>query len=312
MKPRYLAIACSTLLAVGLAAPAIAAPDKETRQMMSDIRMLQEQGQQLQNLIGQLTETLKTIDTRLNTKIDDQANALRKSLADQKLVVDSVSRDIGVLREKVDETSVRLGSLGQEVDALRELVTQINTRTTYVPFPADDPTAIAPTTTDPSAPSASAPTAAPIPAPAPQVANTPAAAAGASPKRMFEAAQADYYGGNFALAITSLDGFLKSFPKAQEAAEAQLLIGHSYLNDRQYDKALEAYDATIRNYPTSNWVREAYYKKGLSLQSLGREDEAREAFNVVVQKYADSPEAGLASQRLASMKPQAATQGARD
>jgi len=311
MKPRYLAIACSTLLAVSLAAPALAAPDKETRQMMSDIRMLQEQGQQLQNLIGQLTETLKTIDTRLNTKIDDQANATRKSLADQKLVVDTVSRDIGVLREKVDETSVRLGSLGQEVDALRELVVQINQRTTYVPVPADDPSAVAPATADPAAPPASVPT----PAPAPQVATTPptpAAAAGASPKRMFEAAQADYFVGNFALAISSLEGFLKSFPKAQEAAEAQLLIGHSYLLDRQYDKALEAYDATIRNYPTSNFIREAYYKKGLSLQSLGREDEAREAFNVVVQKYADSPEAGLASQRLASMKPQAATQGARD
>ena len=45
------------LLGISLAAPAWAA-DKETLQMMADIRMLQEQTQQLQNLIGAVGEAL--------------------------------------------------------------------------------------------------------------------------------------------------------------------------------------------------------------------------------------------------------------
>ena len=62
------------LLGIGLAAPARAA-DKETLQMMADIRMLQEQTQQLQqqlqSSIEQLAATLKAI----NSRVDEQAAA---------------------------------------------------------------------------------------------------------------------------------------------------------------------------------------------------------------------------------------------
>ena len=55
---------------------------------MADIRMLQEQTQQLQqqvvSAVEQLSATLKTI----NSRIDEQAGTTRKSFADQKLAVD--------------------------------------------------------------------------------------------------------------------------------------------------------------------------------------------------------------------------------
>ena len=49
-----------TLLTVALAAP-VSAADKETRQMMADIRILQEQSQQLQNLITCLLYTSRCV-----------------------------------------------------------------------------------------------------------------------------------------------------------------------------------------------------------------------------------------------------------
>src|SRR4051812_12575868 len=104
----------SMVVALGLtavlAAPAQSA-DRETRQMMADIRILQEQSQQLQNLIAGLTTTLNEAVKALNTRIDDQTNANRKSFADQKLTVDAMANDVRVLREKVDDNSVRVGSL---------------------------------------------------------------------------------------------------------------------------------------------------------------------------------------------------------
>src|SRR6059036_1433262 len=55
------------LLLVGAAAPARAA-NKEHQQLMADIRMLQEQAQQRQNILGALNESIKAVNGRL----DDQ------------------------------------------------------------------------------------------------------------------------------------------------------------------------------------------------------------------------------------------------
>ena len=99
------------LLAAALvtAATPASAANKEHQQMMADIRMLQEQAQLLQNLLGTLNETLKAVNARL----DDQTNATRKAFADQKVIIDTLSSDSRVIREKLDDNNVRLGSLNQ-------------------------------------------------------------------------------------------------------------------------------------------------------------------------------------------------------
>src|ERR1700704_1352738 len=97
------------------AAPPARAANKEHQQLMADLRMLQEQSQQLQNLIGSVTEALKAVNTRL----DQQAETTRKNFADQKLVIDNLSNDARVIREKLDDNNVRIGSLTPEGDSLR-------------------------------------------------------------------------------------------------------------------------------------------------------------------------------------------------
>ena len=103
---------------VAAAAPA-AAQSKREMQMMADIRMLQEQTQQLQQqlatALAQLSETLK----QLSARQDDQTAATRKGFADQKLTVDQIGSDLRVVKERVDESNVRITSLSQEVEALR-------------------------------------------------------------------------------------------------------------------------------------------------------------------------------------------------
>ena len=75
------------------------AADKEQRQLMADVRILQEQAQQLQNLIGALNTALTEALKALNTRLDDQSGVNRKALADQKLVIDNLSNDVRVIRE---------------------------------------------------------------------------------------------------------------------------------------------------------------------------------------------------------------------
>ena len=100
-------------LALALLAPgsAYAAANKEHAQLMAEIRMLQEQQQQLQAMLGNLGDAMKA----LSAKLDDQAGATRKAMADQALTLNGIGDTVRVLREKVDDTTVRVSSVSQEI-----------------------------------------------------------------------------------------------------------------------------------------------------------------------------------------------------
>jgi tol-pal system protein YbgF len=265
----------TALLAPAVATPALAI-DKEHRQMEADLRMLQEQSQQLQNLLGSITDAIKA----LNAKIDDQANANRKAMADEKLLVDNLTNDVRVIREKLDDNNVRLGSLSQEIDALRRGVQQMASR----PAPSD---------AAPGAPGA------PSDTPPPSATPTSAAPVGVSPQQIWDAAFSDYTIAQYDLAIQGFQSFIQYFPKDDRADDAQVYIGHCYMQAGKNDKAVEAYDMAIRNYPGGNAIPDAYYRRGLALRNLRQLDRAKESFETVIKNYPDSAAASLARQQLA-------------
>src|SRR5690242_18552233 len=287
MKTKTLGALLSLAFAGTLTLPApAAAADKETRQMMADIRILQEQSQQLQNQISALIATLNESIKAVNARMEEQTNANRKSMADQKLVIDTISNDLRVLREKVDDNSVRVGSLGQEIDALRQSVSAIGTRPAGLETPPGDPAAAGAAPTDPAAPPVAG-----------------AAAVGTSPKKLLDGALADYFAGQYDLAALGFESYVRTFPQSPEAPEAQLRAGNSYLQTAKNDKAVDAYDVVIRTYPKSSSVAEAYLKKGQALMNLKQYDRAREAWDYVVKNFPpDNASVSIAQQRLIDLK----------
>src|ERR1700722_14540324 len=273
-------------LAAAIARPAYAA-NKEHQQLMADIRILQEQAQQLQNLIGSLTTTLSEGLRAVNARLDEQTNTTRKAFADQKLVIDALTSDLRIVREKVDDNNVRIGSMAQEVDALRQSLQQ--QAASRPPASADSPDAAVAAT---SVPADGAPTGA-------RAAAT-TLALGASPQRLYDQALSNYWAGLWDLAIEGFTSYIRSFPRSDMADDAQVAIGNSYLQDGKNDKAVEAYDLAIRTYPTGNAIPEAYYKKGLALKNLRQLDRAREAFEYVSRTYPDSDAGRLAKQQLST------------
>jgi TolA-binding protein len=263
-----------------LATPASAA-NKEHQQLAADIRMLQEQAQLLQNMLGTLNETLKAVNTRL----DDQSNAMRKAFADQKLLIDNLSSDLRVVREKVDDNNVRIASLTQELDALRQAVQQMGTR---------------PPTTD----AAGAPLPNPAGAPPPDVpaAANPPPPVGVSPKQLYDTAWADYTGGQWDLAIQGFEAYLRSFPKSEQACDAQVNIGKAYDYAGNKQKALEAFDKAIRDYPNGKGLPDAYYQKGLILLDLKQPDKAREVFESAAKIDPEGSAGRMAKQKLDQLK----------
>lgn len=273
-------------LAIALVTPADAA-NREHQQLMADIRMLQEQSQQVQNLIGSLTGSLSDGLKVMNARLDEQTSATRRALADQKLVIDNLSNDVRVIREKLDDNNVRIGSLTQEVGALRQSLQQLSTRLR----PTAEADAVGVGT--PSVVSTVTAGAQP-----------PAPAIGMSPQKLWDTAYSDYTSGQWDLAIQGFDMYIKSFPKSDTADNAQVNIGNAYLNDGKPNRAVEAYDRAIRAYPGGDAIPEAYFKKGLAWQNLKDLDRAREAWEYAVKNFPDSDGGRISKQRLDQLRKQ--------
>jgi tol-pal system protein YbgF len=270
-----------SLLVIG-ASPAAAA-DKAHQQLMAEIRMLQEQQQQLQQMMGALAETLKTV----TTKIDDQTGANRKAFADQKLLIDNVAEGVRVLREKADDTNVRLSTVSQELDAVRQAVASMPPTSATAPAPGQEPGA--PTGEPGAAGGAGA---------VPGATTPPGSAPLISPQRMYDNAYSDYMAGQYDIAIQGFNAFIASFPRSDKADDAQLNIGNALYSAGKYNEAVAAFVKVTTNYPQSDSVPIAYYKLGLTYEALKQVDLARKAFETVTQKYPAAYEAILAKQRL--------------
>jgi tol-pal system protein YbgF len=280
---RRISLSLVALALLAATAPAGAA-NREHEQILADIRMLQEQNQRLQLALVTLAEALKTV----SAKIDESNAATRKGFADQKLFTDGVGGDLRVLREKLDETSVRLTSLSQDVDGLREIIPQAGSAAA-VPLTPADPNA-------PQTPGSATPSpGATVPAP---VAAMPAGT-GTTPKRLYDTAYADYTAGQWSLAVQGFETYLKSYPKSDLADDAQYYVGESYSGDSKFREAVIAYERMIRDYPQSDILPEAWYKVGITYERLAQPDKARAAYEFAVKTFPESNDAvRLSKQRL--------------
>ena len=262
------------------AAPAAAGPSKEYLQLLAEIRMLQEQNQQMQQLFGSLQDTLKTVTTRL----DEQAASSRKAMADQTLSINNIGDTVRMLREKADDTNVRVATVAQEIQALRQALAS-----------QPPPQSVMPTQTSPGGGDTTG-------APAggtPQAPAAPSVPIGVSPQRMFDSAYDDFSTGRFDTAIKGFELFIQTFPRLPQAAMAQFNIGASYFNMGKWSEARDAFQAVTVNYPQETDANaQAYFKLGQTYEQLKQVDLAKKAYETVVQKYPASFQRTQADQSL--------------
>jgi len=274
------------LLLTSSVTPASAQSQRE-RQMMADLRMLQEQTQLLQQQLTAAIEQLNTTLKTINSRIDDQNAATRKSFADQKLATDQFGGDLRIVRERIDENTVRITTLAQEVEALRLAIPQ---------FPSTPPMPVDPSTGAPAVPGA-APDAAATAQPA--VAQPPVALApGMTPQRLYNTSLSDFTMGQWALCIDGFNSYLRNFSRTDLADDAQWYVGECYQQDGKFAEAVDAYNRVISNFPKGDRVPDAYYKRGVALSAMGQVDRARESFETLMKNYPDHETARLAKQQI--------------
>lgn len=271
--------------AVTAAAPAHA-QNREHLQMAAELRILQQQNQELATTLAQLIQLLNETTKALNTRIDQTNESIRKGFADQSLTLNSAAGDVRKTLAQTQDAATRLGELKEEVQALRTSIPALLSRLTP---PADaaaaDPNAVAPGgDTAPGAISQQLPS-----------------TLGLSPERMYNTAMSDYGAGNFTASIQGFQEFLKAFPTSPRADDALYYIGESEFAQNHFEQAITAYNQVIQNYAKGDYVGWAYFKRGLAQSRLGQTANARVSFETVVKQFPDTEPAIMALARLQAL-----------
>jgi tol-pal system protein YbgF len=287
---KTIAVSALTLVLSTLGNATAGAQNREHQQMTAELRMLQEQTQQLALSLAQIGEAIKA----LNARLDSSDQSAQKRFADQELLLKGLSTELSAVRERTQDTDTRLRSLADEIEALRSSVTSLSSG------------APSPSPLVPGADTSSAPTSPGTASPA-----TSISTAGLSPSRMLERARGDYFSGAYAAAITGFEELVKAFPKTEAAAEGYYYLGETHFTQKRFQDAATAYTQVIQTYPKSSWVPDAYFKRGRAYEALNQPAEARASYEQLVKTFADSAPAGLAKQRLDALARQGAATSSR-
>jgi tol-pal system protein YbgF len=281
---RRMSAAAAVVVVTVLVAPQPAsAASKEQQLLMAELRIMQANQQQLAQSLLALAESLKSVTGRL----DEQSATSRKALADQRLLIEGMTDTVRMLREKSDDTNVRLSSITQELESIRQTISSL-----------PQPAAVAPATVDPGADPAAAAAPGGVVPPSPTSVTPPP---NVSPQRTYDSAFSDYTAGQWDLAIEGFRTFLKYFPRHLNADDAQVNIGNALYSAGKFKEAITEYQRVISDYPKTDSVPAAYYKLGLTYNQLKQPDQARKAFDAVIQGYQGTPEATLANQAKQAM-----------
>ena len=107
--------------------------------------------------------------------------------------------------------------------------------------------------------------------------------------------------------LKRFDEARKAYQKAiaatngETAARSQFQIGETYLAEGKFEQAVPALLAVDDVYKYPTWSARALFEAGRAFEQLKQNDQARKQYTDVLTKYKDSPEAGMAQDRLKSI-----------
>jgi len=139
---------------------------------------------------------------------------------------------------------------------------------------------------------------------APSVADTSAAAeaVAAEPRQLYDQAYLDLSRGNFDLAKSGFEEYLRIYPETELADNALYWLGEADYVQHDYRSAIEKFQEVEKRYPQGNKVPSALFKIGLCQVQLKQKQKAKETFRRIMDNYPGSPEAAQSKDRLQELK----------
>jgi tol-pal system protein YbgF len=260
-------LSAAAVLGVALAPVAIPAQSRQDQQMLQELRILQEQVQQLRTAVAALAEQTKATNARL----DNQETLVRTNHADDSDTLRAVKAQVDALSERVNQYAQQVGRFGAEITSLRAGLDQQQKSLDKIMSLLVVPPPTAPADVNIGAPP---PAGTPLP---------PSAAAA------FQYARGLYASGPQELAVAAFQSFLQTFPDATAyLGEANYWMGMSQFSLGNYTAAKTALQAVIDTYKTSDKVPDAYFQLGECYKALGKRPEAIAAYDEVIRRFPDS------------------------
>ncbi|MFN2645146.1 MAG: tol-pal system protein YbgF [Burkholderiales bacterium] len=132
----------------------------------------------------------------------------------------------------------------------------------------------------------------------------PASAADAEPSpaetRAYQAALDQFKLGNYALAVSAMQGFLVTYPSSKLASNAQYWVGMAHSGQRNYKEAIAAQRKLLAAWPDSEKAPDAMLSIAAAQETIGDRKNAQRTLEELLAKYPKSSAAVSAKQRLAA------------
>ena len=117
--------------------------------------------------------------------------------------------------------------------------------------------------------------------------------------KAYQAALDQFKLGNYALAVSAMQGFLVTYPSSPLAANAQYWIGMAHSGQRDYKSSIAAQRKLLTTWPDSDKAPDALLSIASSQETMGDRKSAQRTLQDLIAKYPSSSSAASAKQRLA-------------
>jgi len=129
-----------------------------------------------------------------------------------------------------------------------------------------------------------------------------AAEAEASPAetKAYQAALDPFKLGNYALAVSAMQGFMVTYPNSSLAPNAQYWIGMAHSGQRDYKSAIAAQRKLLAAWPDNPKAPDAMLSIASAQETMGAKGEAQKTLQELIARYPGSSASVSARQRLAA------------
>ena len=265
------------LAALGAARPAYALfEDDEARKRVDRVR-------------SEVAENQRKVEEHLK-----QLDAAMSNASDRSVLID-MSSQLEALRNEMARMRGQLEVLTNQQEVAdrrqKDLYLDIDTRLRKLESGREQAAAATPT---PGTPGVGVP----------GVAGGAAATAGedVSPAetKAYQAALDQFKLGNYALAVSAMQGFLVTYPSSKLAPNAQYWIGMAHSGQRDYKSAIAAQRKLLASWPDSEKAPDAMLSIASAQETMGDRKNAQRTLEELLAKYPKTGAAASAKQRLAA------------
>ena len=293
MRIRNIAIFSAAILAGAVGGSLIGprpaeAVARELIELQRDVTSLLQGQKDLSTQVTQDHTVMKTLVEQSSDsvgKLGATMSSLQKSVQDVQANsgarLDTMSTQVQGLSDNLEEIKSRLGKLNQQLVDLQNSVQSLDAKISGA-APATATGSATPTAGAVSPSGAAAVPAGPAP----------------SADTLYSNGLRDIRSGQYDLARSEFQDYLKFYGQTDLASNAQFYLGEIAYSQKNYQQAIGEYDKVLNNYPKSFKLAPARLKKGMALVELGQKTSGVRELREVVKRYPGTEEDRLARAKL--------------